>query len=166
MPGRRSSAEEQVACDVQGGGHGEGLVDGFDARGAGIHRGAEVHRLAVQPDLAGVGGHRSGERFDQGGLAGPVVADDGEYLAGVEVEVDAIETDDPAEGFDQAAGPQDRLPGVYRCGAEMFDGCGHGYAFTFRIHWSMDTATMIRTPVARTRHWSSTPASDSPLRNT
>ena len=54
-------------------------------------------------DLAGVGDQRAGQALDQGGLAGAVVADDGEHLARVQVEVDAVETDDPAEGLDQPA---------------------------------------------------------------
>ena len=41
--------------DVQRRGDGQGLVDGLDAGAAGVLRGLEVHRLAVQEDLAGVG---------------------------------------------------------------------------------------------------------------
>ena len=37
------------------------------------------------------------------------------------------------------------------------------HAFTFRIHWSTETATITRTPIARGRHCASTPASHSPL---
>ena len=126
MPGRLLfTAEEQVAGDVQCRRDGEGLVDGLDAGVAGVHRGLEVRRLPVQEDLAGVHGQGSGQRLDQGGLPGPVVADDGQHLAGVQVEVDAIEADDPAEGLDQAAGLQDRLAGVDGCRREMLDRCAH-----------------------------------------
>ena len=41
----------------------------------------EMHRLAVQQDLAGVGDDRAGQRLDQRRLAGAVVADDAEDLA-------------------------------------------------------------------------------------
>ena len=101
--------------------------------------------LAVEEDLAGVGGQAPVQRLDQGGLAGAVVADDRQHLAGVEVEVDAVEADDPAEGLDQAAGRQDRSARVGESGCAEADGaCSTGrrwsmrHALTFRIHWSMD----------------------------
>ena len=173
-PGRRTlAAEEQVGCDVQRRRDGEGLVDGLDAGLAGVLGALEVH------DLRRRGGPRRRRArcapvsgLDQRRLAGAVVADDGEDLAGVEVEVDAVETDDPTEGLDQAAGREHRgSPPVptgpgWRCWSGTSTGavgCG-GSCLTFRIHWSIETATMTSTPTARTRHWSSTPASESPLR--
>ena len=131
---------------------------------------AEVHLVAVQEHLARVGDQGAGQRLDQGRLAGPVVADDGQHLAGEQVDVDTVETDHPAEGLDQPAGRQHGLardrPGaaaarVRRCHSRLgyVAGlrCGR-HALTFRIHWSMETATMISTPMASTRNWSSTPA--------
>ena len=100
----------------------------------------KIDRLAVDPDLAGVGDHRARQALDQGRLAGAVVADDGQHLARVQVEVGAVEADDAAEGLDQAAGLDDRLASV---------GCSGGHARTLRIHWSVATATMTRTPIAR-----------------
>ena len=47
----------------------------------------------------------------------------------------------------------------------LLSGCA-GHAFTFLIHWSMETATMTSTPMASTRHWSSTPARLRPMLNT
>ena len=49
---------------------------------------------------------RAGERLDQAGLAGAVVADDGQDLAGQQVEVGAVERGDVAVALDQAAGLQ------------------------------------------------------------
>ena len=51
----------------------------------------KLDRLAVEPDLAGIGNDRAGERLDQGRLAGAVVADDGEDLAGIELEIGVVE---------------------------------------------------------------------------
>ena len=59
--------------------------------------------VAVEQDLARVGDVGPGEALDERRLAGAVVADDREDLAGVEVDVDAVEADDPAEGDDQLA---------------------------------------------------------------
>ena len=55
-----------------------------------------MHDLAGEPDLAGVGRDRAAERLDQRRLAGAVVADDGEDLVGIEVEVGVVERDDAA----------------------------------------------------------------------
>src|SRR4029450_13923454 len=100
-----------------------------------------------------MGGDRPGDRgagqaLNEGVLAVPVVADDGEHLAGVQVEVDAVEADHPAEGLDEAAGSHHRSS-AGRLGA--------GHARTFRIHWSTATATITSTPMARMRYSSSTP---------
>ena len=56
-----------------------------------VERRAEVHRLAVEPDLALVRVQGARERLDQRRLAGAVVADDGEDLARVELEVGAVD---------------------------------------------------------------------------
>ena len=61
--------------------------------------------LAVEPDLALVGHDRAGDRLDQRRLAGAVVADDGEDLARIEVEVGMVERGDAAVALDQAAAP-------------------------------------------------------------
>jgi hypothetical protein len=107
------AAEEQVVGDVEAGRDRQGLVDGLDAGGAGVHRRAEMHRLAVEEDLAAVRDQRAGQRLDQAGLAGAVVADHREDLAGVELEVAAVERgDDPAVALDQALRLQDRVVAV------------------------------------------------------
>ena len=71
--------------------------------------------LAVQEDLAGVGDQGPGQGLDQGRLAGAVVADDRQHLAREQVEVDAVEADDLAEGLDQ---PARRQHGLARVGED------------------------------------------------
>ena len=83
----RLPAEEDVGGDVEGRGDGEVLVDGLDAGAARIARGAEVHALAVEPDLALVRLQRARERLDQRRLAGAVVADDREDLVGIQLQI-------------------------------------------------------------------------------
>ena len=74
----------------------------------GVHRAAEVDLLAVQQDLALVRDQRPGQRLDQAGLAGAVVADHREDLAGIELEVAAVDGGHPAVPLDQALRLQDR----------------------------------------------------------
>ena len=90
--------------------------------------------FAVQADLALIGHQGSGQHLDQGRLAGAVVADDAQYLVGLEVEIGVVEGDDAAESLDDIARLQDRLGGV------------RAHDAILRTHWSMVTATMIRTP--------------------
>lgn len=71
-------------------------------------------------------------------FAGAVVADDGEDLAGEQVEVGAVDGGDLAVPLDQAAGLQHGRGG----------GCGGHRAF-FRESWSTVTARITRTPVIR-----------------
>ena len=92
----------------------EVLVDGLDPGAARVERGAEVHALAVQEDLALVRLERARQRLDQRRLAGAVVADDREDLAGVELEVGAVQGDDVAEALDEPARLEDRAPACSR----------------------------------------------------
>ena len=89
--------------------------------------------------VALVGHHRAREALDERRLAGAVVADHGEHLAGVQLEVGAGERCHPAEALDQALGLQDRFADHVRA---------HHLA-TFRIHWSRPTAIRIRSPIAK-----------------
>lgn len=137
-PGRLQLApEEHVGGDVHRGGDGQVLVDGLDAVLPGALRPCEPDGLAVQPDLALVRGDRTGESLDQAGLAGAVVADDGEDLAGQQVEVGAVDGGDMAVPLDQAAG--------------LEHGCDVGGAHRafLREIWSTVTARITRTPVIR-----------------
>ena len=58
---------------------------------------ADRHRLAVEADLTVVRRVDAGDHLDQRRLAGAVVADEPDDLAGVELEVDAVERLDGAE---------------------------------------------------------------------
>ena len=140
------AAEVQVRRHVERGRDGEVLVDRLDAGAARILRALERHRLAVEEDLALVGDLGAGEALDQRRLSGTVVADDGEHLAGVELEAHAVEADDPTEGLDEACGLQDRRARLRRRERRVV--CD-GHLRTFRIHWSTTTATMMRMPTAR-----------------
>ena len=92
-------------------------------------------------DLALVGDHGAGQRLDQARLAGAVVADHGEDLAGVEVEVGAVDGGHVAVALDQPAGLQDR-----RAAARVRRGA---HVARLRASWSTDTARMTRMPVMR-----------------
>jgi hypothetical protein len=46
---------------------------------------------------------RACQALDQRGLSRTVVADDREHFPGVQVEVDPVQSDDPAERLDQTA---------------------------------------------------------------
>ena len=74
----------------------------------GILRRLKCTSSTVQEHLAGVRDQGAGERLDQGGLAGAVVADHRQHLARVEVEVDAVQADHPTEGLDQDCGQRAR----------------------------------------------------------
>ena len=88
------ATEEQVARDVERGRDGEVLVDRLDAGTARVLRALEPTALAVEEDLAVVGDVGAREALDERRLAGAVVADDRQHLAGVQLEVDAVEADD------------------------------------------------------------------------
>jgi hypothetical protein len=105
-------AEEEVAPHLHQRHHGEVLVDGGDAVVEGLARGAEGDRVAV--DLEGALGVRvqPGDDFDQGGLAGAVVAQHAGHLAGVDGQVDAGQGDDGAEGLADVLHLDQRFTGV------------------------------------------------------
>ncbi len=68
--------------------------------------------------------------------------------SGIEVEIGVVERGHPAVALDQAA----RLQRMRLARAPFID------EPTFRIHWSMATATMIRTPTVNSCQSASTPA--------
>ena len=110
-----------------------------------------MHDLSAEPDFAGIGDHGAADRLDQRRLAGAVVADHGEDLAGIEIEVGVVERGDATVALDELA-----------AGEDGFD----AHLETLRIHWSSATATMISTPIANCCHSTSRPASDTAERNT
>jgi len=72
-------------------------VDEHDAGVGGVGRAGEVDRGAVEFDRPGVGLVDAGEDLHERGLAGPVLTDDREHLAGPQGERHAGQRDDPGE---------------------------------------------------------------------
>ncbi len=66
-----------------------------------------MNDVAGQPDFPGVRDHGAAERLDQRRLARAVVADDGEDLAGVEIEIGVVERRDAAVSLDERTRLQD-----------------------------------------------------------
>ena len=96
-----------------------------------------VGRGAEQVALAGVGLQQAGEDREQGGLAGPVGADQADDAAGGELEVDAAEHDLPTEALGHGLQGGDR-----------------GVAHALRSH-AAPTSTRVPAPGAgaRTSSW-------------
>jgi len=84
-------AEEQVGDDVEVVAEGQVLVDGGDAELGDVARPRDHDRLAVEDDLPGVRVVDAGDDLDQRRFACSVVADQGDDLAGKDLEVDAVE---------------------------------------------------------------------------
>src|SRR4029079_5771573 len=79
------------------------LIHRFDALASGTYRGVKLDRLSVQKHLAFVRNERAGQRLDKRGLARTVVADDGENLAGQQLEVGTIQRGDVTIALDETA---------------------------------------------------------------
>ena len=88
------AGEEQVARDVEGRGHGQGLVDGLDAGVPASCGTAEAARAAVDEDLPGVGGRAPDRHLISVDLPAPLSPITRQHLAGVELEVDAGQAND------------------------------------------------------------------------
>ena len=69
------------------------MVDGGDAKIARLARGAEVNRFAVDEELTVVWLVDSGKDLDETRLTGPVVAEDAQHLARVNLRVDVLQGD-------------------------------------------------------------------------
>ena len=63
----------------------------------------DADRLALEEDLAAVGGVRAGDRLDERGLARAVVADESHHLAASDLEVDVGERLHGPEGLRDVA---------------------------------------------------------------
>ena len=146
------AAEVEVAGDIQGGGDREGLVHGLDPGLPGIGGALELDPGPVQHDLALIRAHRAGQALDQRGLAGAVVADDGQHLARVQLQAHPGQPDHVAERLDQAARFECRRarPGGHAVAARVGRVYLGTHRLTFLIHWSSATATMTRMPSAST----------------
>ena len=98
------AAEEHVLGRVEVRRQREVLVDHLDADRRRLVRGGEVDRLAVEEDLALVDVEVAREGLDERRLPGAVVTDQGDDLAGVDVEVGLVEGLHPPEAAAQPAG--------------------------------------------------------------
>ncbi len=77
----RLAAEVHVLDDVEVVAESEILVDDLDPEPRGVLRPVDVDLLALEEDLAAVGGMDAGDALDQRRLAGAVVADERHHLA-------------------------------------------------------------------------------------
>ena len=102
------AAEVHVLDDVEVVAEREVLVDDLDPELGGVLRAVDVHRLAVDDDLAAVRRVRAGDALDQGRLAGAVVADERHHLTGTDLEVDLAERLDRAEALRDPVELQER----------------------------------------------------------
>ena len=93
----RLVAEHHVLADREVRAEVDLLVDRGDAGLLGVRRGAERALLARDRDGALVDGVDAGQRLDQRGLPGAVLAHERVHLAGPEDEVHAIEREDARE---------------------------------------------------------------------
>src|SRR5687767_12415493 len=107
-----------------------------------------MHRLALQRDLALVGNDRTGDGFDERRLASAVVTDHGKDFVAPQLEVGIVQGDYAAVAFVEARGPEDDI--------------AVAHAEIFLIHWSIVTATMIRTPTAKSCQSNASPDSARP----
>src|ERR1700694_2436395 len=130
--------EEEVLCDIEGGGQGQILVDGLDPAPPSFKWVAEVDQRAVEQDLALIRNDRARQRLDHGGLSRSVVPDQRQDLARIDIEVGAVQGGDDAVALDQAAGLEHRHSRLDRT-----------HACLRRDSWSTATARMTRTPVIR-----------------
>jgi hypothetical protein len=83
------------------------LVDDLDPLGASIHRLVEMARAAIEADLALGRREVAGDDLDERRLAGAVVAHEAQHLAGLEVDVHALQRLDRPEMLGDAAQLED-----------------------------------------------------------
>src|SRR5207249_1993283 len=112
-PPSRLATEKDVRGDVERRRNREILVHGLDACSSRVAGGAEVDRLAVEPDLAFVWLERARQRLDESRLPGAVVTDDRQDLARQELEVRSVERDDLAVLLDEPSSFENRGLGVH-----------------------------------------------------
>ena len=103
------TAEEDVCADVEIVGERKVLIDRLDASAARLHRACELNRLAVEDDLTVFRRVDPGDAFDERRLARAVVAEQADHLAGRDVETHAVDGDEAAEHFREAADGEQRL---------------------------------------------------------
>src|SRR5206468_5382927 len=85
----------------------------------------DLNERAVDPDLASVELVDAADALDEGRLAGTVVTEQGEYLTGADLEVDAVEGDHGAEGLGGTTNTQDEFRVTGGLGLRRVHGLGH-----------------------------------------
>ena len=85
------AAQEEVGLDAQVFRQVEFLVDQHDAPVHGVRHAVQAHRRAVQQQDALVGREEAGHDLHERGLAGPVLADDGQRLARHEAQAHPVQ---------------------------------------------------------------------------
>ena len=84
------------------------IIGLYDAGGARIARAVEFDRPAAERDRSRVGTLGPGKNLNKRGLAGAVIPDQGDDLAGIDLEVRSFQSDDAAKTFRYTAGLHDR----------------------------------------------------------
>src|SRR6185295_6660375 len=95
--------EEEVRRRIELGREREVLVDGLDPERTGLDRRAERDLAALEQDLSRVRGLDAGQALHERALAGAVVADEGDDLAGEDGEVRAAQRAHAPEALHDAA---------------------------------------------------------------
>ena len=108
---------------------------------------AKATARPLDRDRAGVGGIKTVEHAHQRALAGAVLAEQRQHLAGADVEVDVIVGDDAAEPLDDAAHGNERRRTVAR----------PGHLALLRLVLSQSTTKMASTSTAAPRGRVATP---------
>ncbi len=103
------SAEEHVADDVEVVRQGEVLIHDLDAEPRGFPGAVDPRGVPFEPDVSLVERVDPGDPLDQGGLAGPIVADERHDLPAPDLEVDAIQRLDGAEGLRESRAREERF---------------------------------------------------------
>jgi hypothetical protein len=103
---RRLLAEQDIRLDGQVGGEGQLLVDHGDPGPAGGRRPGGGERPVVESHGPGVWALGTTKDLHQGGLAGPVFADQGVNLAGQDGQVNACQRHGRAVALGDAGHPQ------------------------------------------------------------
>src|SRR5205085_1482770 len=101
-------ADHQVVEDRQRQAEPRSLEGARDADPVDLLRGKVDDRRAFESDLAAAGGKDSGEHVEERRLAGAVGPDQTEHRPALDVEVEAVERDQPSESARQCAAAQQR----------------------------------------------------------
>ena len=100
------------------------LMNGGNARLAGVMRGRKGHRCAADADFAFVRLVNAGHDFDQRGLARTIFADQRSDLAGIELERDIVQRPHAGETLGDAGEGEDRRIGFKSA---------HGFGFAGQV---------------------------------